>query len=153
MKKLITLLLVSISSSLSISQTKIERLVFNEVNKYRVENDLSPLSWDDCSYKAAKNQTEYIDSTGDYSHTQKNETFSTPSKRLKFYGCNGYRYTENILLCYHLSNKNEEELAKQILSIWKNSPIHNKNLLMDSDKVETGSVSVTTNSACLLLQP
>ncbi len=151
MKNLITLLLV-FNCLLSISQTKLEKLVFNEVNKYRIENSLPPLSWNDCSYMAAKKQTEYIDNTGDYSHYQKNETFSNPSKRLKFYGCNG-SYVENILLCYHLSNNNEEELAKQIVFIWKDSPNHNKNLLMGTDRVKTGAVSVTTNSACLLLQP
>ncbi len=151
MKNLITLLLV-FNCLLSISQTKLEKLVFNEVNKYRIENSLPPLSWNDCSYMAAKKQTEYIDNTGDYSHYQKNETFSNPSKRLKFYGCNG-SYVENILLCYHLSNNNEEELAKQIVFIWKDSPNHNKNLLMGTDRVKTGAVSVTTNSTCLLLQP
>ena len=146
------LLLFSLTYFLGISQTKLESLVFDEINQYRVENGLSKVTWDNCPYKAAKNQTNYIDKTGDYAHTQKNSTFENPSKRLMYYGC-GDGYAENILIHGYLSNLSEKDLAKQIVELWKKSDLHNKNLLMSSDWVSMGAISISDKSACLILQP
>ena len=153
MKKFFLLVLMfCVNNLLCFSQTQIEKLVFDEINKYRVENNLLELSWDNCTYKAAKNQTDYIDKTGDYSHTQKNTLFSTPDKRLNYYGC-GSGYVENILIHDHLSMSQQKDFAKNLVQIWKDSDSHNKNLLMSSDWVTVGAISIGSKSACLILQP
>lgn len=57
--KLLFALFLMISFS-GFGQTKLDSILFNKINEYRVSKHLKTLKWDTCAYKATKRHTEYL---------------------------------------------------------------------------------------------
>jgi uncharacterized protein YkwD len=66
----ILIILFFLISNLSNSQTRLDSLIFNKINKYRNENGLQSLIWDKSTYKVGDNQTEYMYLTNFIKHVQ-----------------------------------------------------------------------------------
>lgn len=157
MKLILLFLFLSLST---FSQTKLDTLLFNKVNEYRVSKNLKELKWDTSAYKATKHHTLYLAenkfnspkffleltkkdrySTSSiiikslkYPHREDSIIFNLPSDRYKYYGGN-YNYIGEIIAGMNKSIKSDdslkfEKLSIEILNGWKNSPEHNKILLI-----------------------
>lgn len=59
MKKIISILFLFVPLFL-FSQTKLDSLVFEKINEYRISKGVFPLVWDTCSYKASKHHALYL---------------------------------------------------------------------------------------------
>ncbi len=126
------------------SIAEIERMAALEfhklINKYRTENGLSTIKWNETLWIATINHNKWMTKTGTLSHhqTTNNKYFTgkSPGDRLSYaqagnshYGWSG----ENALYNYSSTGKTKEEIAKNIaqksFTQWKNSPGHNENML------------------------
>jgi len=147
MKKLITLLLAIVSVS-AFSQTKLDSLVLDKVNEYRVSLGLNKVVFDKNLYDAAKCQATYLKSKGVVGHDQATKGFETLEKRLfKF---NKTKFTKAGEVCNFVNmNINDKEgydkLASKIVEEWKKSPSHNK-AITDPDFKYAASYSDVTKT-------
>jgi uncharacterized protein YkwD len=133
MKKIITISFLLIQLVVS-SQTKIDTLVFNKVNEYRITMCLNPLKWDNTSFKASNIHTKYLVRTGKVGHTE--DTLVNPQDRLKFFDKKGKWVTIcEVALSTKPRNIKDtdidiiEKLATDIVNGWKSSKLHNDILL------------------------
>jgi len=138
MKRYIFILMV-FAGILGFSQTRLDSMVFDEINAYRasmadsVEGLKWYVEWNDTAYQVADNQVEYMASSGDVSHDQSvkldsfqiEEDFNT---RFERFGINSYDFGENVVAIFDY-DESEEDLAKRIFTCWKKSPSHNAFLL------------------------
>ena len=69
MKKILTILLTILTIS-SYGQTKLDLLIFDKVNKYRVENGLSTWVWEDKVFLIAEKHNNYQVKISDISHEE-----------------------------------------------------------------------------------
>lgn len=126
------------------SIAEIERMAaleFHElINKYRKENGLNTIKWNETLWVTTINHNKWMVKTGTLSHHQttnnKYYTGKSPGDRLSYaqagsahFGWSG----ENALYNYSCKGKTKEEIAKNIaqrsFTQWKNSPGHNENML------------------------
>ena len=135
MKKLMTLLLVLVSIS-CLSQTNLDKLVFEKINDYRESKGLKSLMWDNKTFNASKHHTKYLVTNKVVGHNEKNNT-PTPKSRLDYYGVK-YDYSgENcakVIIGIIEKYSNDEYLSSEIVDGWKNSPYHNKIMLGENYK-------------------
>ncbi len=126
------------------SVAQIERLAAKEfhklINEYRVENDLTAISWDETLWIACRNHNSWMAESDNLSHHQTNKnkyyTGNSPSDRFNYAAGgkskNGWS-GENALYNYSAHGKTIPEIAKNIakgsFTQWKNSPGHNQNML------------------------
>ena len=112
MKKLITILLVLISTVLVAQNfyrdTILERMVFEEVNVYRVEKGLVPFTWD------GENTTAVA--WGEYLTTVYQDGLT--HSELTLIG------TSEILVNIPMVNRDNLDVIKKAVSVWDNSPMH-----------------------------
>ena len=131
MKKIITISFLLIQLVVS-AQTKIDTLVFNKVNEYRVSMNLNPLKWDTTCFKASNIHTKYIKRTNKLSHTE--DTLVNPQDRLKFFDNKG-KWTMINEVCVFTQTRNikgevdYDRLATDVVEGWKSSKLHNEALL------------------------
>lgn len=124
-------------------KTKLEYLIFDEVNKLREANKLPKLVWDEVLYRAANDHAEYLLYKKRLSHAQDSKEKKSPIKRVKVHG--GIDYTlvgENILsvtLGVQLDLKGRikntvtyESSAESMALMWKYSPNHYKNIINEN---------------------
>ena len=129
---IITLFVINFVNSQTIND-----LLYVKINKYRKENNEKELVVCDKAKIANTQQLEYMltTSTVPLDHTQKTQTsykktFNTFDERIEFIYGDGYKYVgENLIGLYYDKTKNE--MADEILTLWKNSPGHNEVLLSD----------------------
>ena len=129
MKNLIILLLLSFSCS---SQTKLDTLLLNKVNEYRLSKCLSKLEWDTNLCKVASNQSDYMSNSGHLFHEQVlsdtiyykvNPDFADKFLKYGFHDCH---VGENLGVSF---SSDIDTVVDEILNAWINSPEHNKVLL------------------------
>eukprot|EP01050_Picozoa_sp_SAG11_P001528 SAG11_NODE_67_length_18762_cov_13.942560_9_plen_176_part_00 len=130
-KLLITLL--SILSIYSYGQTKLDFLIFEKVNNYRIDNGLSSWVWDDRVFLVAEKHDNYQLSISDISHeelvdVEGYEEINRLAHRFDSVFTDWLRCGENIAVVNTYGMK-LEEIANKTLEMWVASPEHNKILL------------------------
>lgn len=146
MKNLLTIIFIFISVFV-MAQTKLDTLVFNKVNEYRIANGLNKIKWDTAAYKASKYHSNYLESLSaknNYTvvitgHSEKSKGFEDASNRfVKFNGkvkpINGGVWLGEIVQTNAKNYKDNDslklaKLATEIVEDWKQSPEHNKIML------------------------
>jgi uncharacterized protein YkwD len=133
MKKLILILFLPI---FSFSQTELDHKIFNLINVYRAENNLKTLIWDTIMIRVAKNQVEYMSTTGHLSHDQLEEDSAkfkiTKDFNAKFtnHGINfNCVVSENCAVVFNTDTMTLDRVANYVITGWKNSPKHNEVML------------------------
>ena len=133
MKNIITTIFIMLSLSL-FSQTKIDTLVFNKVNEYRISMCLNPLKWETTCFKASEIHTKYLKHTNKVGHTE--DTLVNPQDRLKFFDKKGkWTIINEVALSTKPRNIKDteidinEKLATDVVEVWKSSKDHNDILL------------------------
>jgi hypothetical protein len=97
MKNLIILiccLVVKVSfgqTDIYISSKRVDSLVFEYINVFRIHNNVKSIKWDDKVYKAAQHHTTYMVKTGTLSHEETIkveglDSLYSPTDRGMFYG-------------------------------------------------------------------
>lgn len=131
MKFLCTLILALTTVS-TIAQTKLDSLVFNKVNEYRISMGLSKLKFDTTCFKAASLHTKFLTKTDKVGH--KEDTLIDTKDRLGFYDkthkwtiINEVAISTNINL--NKSDSIDEKLSILIVNSWEKSIKHNEALL------------------------
>jgi uncharacterized protein YkwD len=138
MKYFITLILI-IASTISFSQTKLDSLVFDKLNKYRDSIGLSKLEWDSLAFKPAKSQSLYLSeaSTSDRivcGHTQDKPGYETAVKRyLKLTGRNENKvFFSEVCNFINVNRKDSDTddyiynlIANRVIAGFIASPAHN----------------------------
>ena len=145
MKKLTLTIIAALTIFTGVySQTKLDYLVLEKINEYRVEKGLNQVMWSDKSYKVSKYHNDYQFRVEKATHFGVGN-MKTPSDRFKFYNIPFIRMGENILCTYVDEGTTMDDLATRIFNRWKNSPPHNKTLLGD---YKYGSVSCGNSTIC-----
>ena len=143
-------------------QEKIDSIndyLYNLVINYRLENGKSHLKIDKSEESSCLNHCNYMieetniqDSEGILSHKENNKKnpyytgyeFRDRDKTNKFSG------GENIVITFlksnEFSNKCNYEIALNIFTLWKESKIHNMNMLWDSHNTISSAVSIGKQS-------
>lgn len=130
MKSIATILFVFISV-LVMAQTKLDTLVFNKVNDYRVSNNIPMLKWDTTCFNASRIHTDYLAKTGKVGHTE--DSLKETKDRLRVFDKRGkWTIINEIAVSVNLNIKGEvdfEKLATAVVEKWKSSRDHNVALL------------------------
>ncbi len=151
MKNIITTIAMFILTINIYAQVDLEHKILNEINKYRVENGLNKIVWNNSVYNVAKNQSTYMKLSGLLTHDQNVNipNFVEESdfiKRFNKFGVNGYP-GENLAYLpdtFQTVNDKNIAIAKLVVYLWKNSPSHNELLL--TDYFNYGAVSVMSTN-------
>lgn len=125
------------------SQTKLDTILFNKVNEYRVSKHLKELKWDISSYKATQHHTLYLvvnnynspknllklikkdrfSTTSiilqpliKYPHQEDSTIFNSPSDRYKHYGGH-YEYIGEVIAVINKNLNDSDSLKFEKLSI------------------------------------
>jgi len=143
MKKLITILLSLLVIS-SYGQTKLDFLIFEKVNDYRIENGLDSWGWDDRVFLVAEKHDSYQLTISDISHDELvdvdgHEEISRLAHRFDAVFTDWLRCGENIAVV-NTYNMKLEEIAIKTLEMWIASPPHNK-ILLTTTKYCGGAIS------------
>ena len=147
MTKILTIV-ISLLSILCFSQTKLDILVFEKVNQYRIEKGLKEVKFDTSCYKASKHHTSYLYrkniSVWPKSFCGHSEdTLVDFTNRYEFYSPkNRYLHLAEVALSISKNYKVSdtlflEKMSTEIVNGWKSSPSHNK-ILLGSDFVFSG---------------
>ena len=144
MKKLIIILFLFLSI-ISYGQTKIEVLIFDALNEYRVEHGVSPLKFNDTVLLAAEHHNIYLNENGyPYNYILSNphseEVLVREWDRLVKYGITTLKSGECIVFMPRGLYETNEDLVGDMISCWDLSPSHKK-VILDSD-FTIGAVSV-----------
>ncbi len=158
MKKVLTLIFVFLLSVQAFSQSTLdvidpakfnqkllEQMVQFKVNEYRKSKGLRPMLFNEKLYLAAKDQSDYIQTRNKLTHDQTVKGKETVADRLRFYTkSSNFSVAENIARTYVLipaynydssgktnlsTAKTYEEAATFMFNSWKQSSIHNANML------------------------
>ncbi len=112
----------------------VRSLIVKGTNAFRKAQGLGAVKANETLNKAAQRFADFMARTKKFGHTADGRL---PSERAE---SQGYRYcivSENIAYQFRSEGFATEELAKVLVTGWKNSPEHRKNML-DPDVVETG---------------
>ena len=132
---------ISLSAQELVDSTNFDVDLFNkyvlkEVNKLRVRNRVDTLVTDPSLDKASQDHCDYMAKENVLSHAQKSKYKNSPFDRVKFYGGSHSKVGENIQLLplQQKINKSKgrltyEKLAKEVVSTWKKSTGHYKNMV------------------------
>jgi uncharacterized protein YkwD len=99
------------------------------INQHRQANGRRTLSMDSSLTKAAQDHTDWMQATGTLSQTGKNR--SSMLDRIKAVGARPNAWAENIA-------QNSTPTPQATFNMWKNSAIHNQNMLGPYSKVGIG---------------
>ena len=144
MKNIITTIFIMLSLSL-FSQTKLDTLVFYNINKYRDSLNLPKLTWDTIAFKAAKHHSNYIIRKNSFNKNHLvrvighgEDTLKSPSNRYDYYGGRKWTYVGENLSVVNPVYKNDDNVKLQkisdlLLKMWIKSPSHNKVLLSNGN--------------------
>ncbi|HZY84712.1 MAG TPA: CAP domain-containing protein [Gemmataceae bacterium] len=113
---------------------EVERLVVAYTNEFRREQGRPPLKVNDRLTKAAGYFADYLARTDRFSHSADGKQ---PSERATQHGYAWSVVAENIGWAYNSGGFSSEELARELVEGWKNSPGHRRNML-DPDVTEIG---------------
>ena len=144
MKKFLTLLLTLITF-VGYSQTKIELVIFNAFNDYRIEHNLSPLEFDGKILLAASHHSNYLKDNG-YPY---NYPFANPHlekelvywhDRLAKYGVESMVSGECVGIVIYGIGQTTKDKLDAIISWWDSSPPHKA--LMLNNRMNKGAISI-----------
>jgi uncharacterized protein YkwD len=143
MKKILTILLTILTIS-SYGQTKLDLLIFDKVNKYRVENGLNTWVWEDKVFLIAEKHNNYQVKISDISHEELQDVenhveVSRLSHRFDSVFTDWLRCGENAAVV-NTKGMTLDEIATATLEMWIASPPHNKTLLKPT-RYYAGAVS------------
>jgi len=143
MKKILTILLLFLTI-FSYGQTKLDYLIFEKVNNYRIENGLSPWVWENRVFLIAEKHNTYQLKISDISHkelqdVENHEEINKLGYRFDSVFTNWVYCGENIAVVNTL-DLSVEEIATTTLEMWIASPPHNRTLLQPT-KYEYGAIS------------
>ena len=143
MKKFLTILL-SILTISSYGQTKLDFLIFEKVNNYRIENGLVAWKWDNRVFLIAEKHNVYQLKISDISHkelldAENHEEIDRLGYRFDSVFTNWLRCGENIAVV-NTRDMTLEEIATATLEMWIASAPHNKTLLKPA-RYYAGAVS------------
>ncbi len=113
---------------------EVERLVVAYTNDFRREQGRPPLAVNARLTNAARSFAGHLARTDQFSHTADGKQ---PSQRVSEHGYDWSAVAENIGWAFHSGGFDSEQLARQLVEGWKNSPGHRRNLL-DPDVTEIG---------------
>lgn len=111
-----------------------EQLILSQTNEFRKAQEVDAVKPDANLNETAQYFADFMARTGKYGHQADGKR---PSKRA---GNHGYDYciiAENIAYQFRSTGFSTNELADRLVSGWKNSPEHRKNML-DPDVTEIG---------------
>ncbi|MBI4930016.1 MAG: CAP domain-containing protein [Bacteroidetes bacterium] len=146
MKQKLTILLL-LTSLFVAAQTKLDSLVFQKINEYRIAKGLNALVWSSSLYKAAQHHSEYLVKLNRQLKSDVTLNFIIGHfENQKVDGILSMSFEERINKFYRNSNASEcvaffgmlknnfEKGANSIIYIWKRSPQHNAILLEPNSK-------------------
>lgn len=135
---------------------KFEKTLFEKVNAYRNQNSVKPLFQNSVIYKVAKDQTIFLSDKKQLSHEQPTTEKESVQKRLIYYlDIKQYSVGENIARSTVLkptTNYDEngntkrstastyEEAATYMFNSWKQSSVHNINMLYKTFEISAIAV-------------
>ncbi len=143
------------------NQKLLERALFNKVNEHRKRNGVPVLEYNFTIYKVAFDHTNYLKSRKELTHNQ-----TIPGKQkvqdrlMRYTRVRDFAVGENIVRTYVLKpshNYNRsgkttlntaftyEEAAEFMFTAWKQSKVHNQNML--SNKFKMGAISIHLNKS------
>lgn len=142
MKKILLILSILLTT-LSYGQTKLDSLIFDKVNEYRISNGLSSWVWDAKVFLIAEKHNEYQVKISNISHYELQDVsdhveVSRLGHRFDSVFTNWLRCGENIAVVNTL-DLSLEDIATATLEMWIASPPHHKALL--AKRFKAGAVS------------
>jgi uncharacterized protein YkwD len=108
--------------------------VIDATNRFRRDEKRAAVAANANLTEAAKYFADYMARTARYGHTADG---ARPTERAAKHGYESCLVAENIAYAYNSKPFTADDLAKQFVEGWKNSPGHRKNML-DPDVTETG---------------
>jgi uncharacterized protein YkwD len=128
---------------------QLNEYIVREVNKYRKKAKVGPLKNDILLNLAATDHTNYMANKNKLTHFQRNRIKKNPKNRVDFYGEQFDLVGENVQQNWVQKTekefiKNCEELAKVLVTGWRNSPPHYANMI--DENFTTTYTSVNINS-------
>jgi len=159
MKNLIILLFLSFSC---FAQTKLDTLVFNKINEYRVSKGLNKVSWDTVCFKASKHHSEYLEGLARVSnymvittgHSENVAKFADVTDRFIYFGgktktTSAGVWLGEIVQTFNSNFKDSDvsvlnRISDSIVVHWKNSPKHNEIMLMSNYRFGGAGCKVVT---------
>lgn len=138
MKKIITIVLVLLTNFV-FSQSRLDTLIFKQINNLRFSKGLKELKWDTSCYLASKNQNDYLFERNKKlwpkvfcSHTQ--PVYKNPSDRFELYSNLRPESAGEVALAISKNYDFETDSLLDTISIavvnsWLSSPPHKKILL------------------------
>lgn len=129
MRYIITPILI-INTFLSYSQTKLDSLILNEINDYRLRNGVERVDIGTIAFKCASVQSDTILSKGYVTHANSGE-LKILSDRLKFFGgkTRNFKIAEICNLVSVGDTNYIQKIAVKIVNSWKSSEKHNRILI------------------------
>tara|TARA_R110000851_G_scaffold137100_2_gene272876 strand:- start:2523 stop:3053 length:531 start_codon:yes stop_codon:yes gene_type:complete len=157
MKKLLTILLtiLTLTSYGQQRMVKAEKIIFRMVNEYRVSQGLETVVWSEDVYDAAYHHSSYMSyEEVNFSHSETvdikgHEEINDPQNRIKKY-CGKLSWGTECMagmmfITWRDKLPNLEELCREVVNDWINSPGHRKAMLFDKEghgNLKIGAVSV-----------
>ena len=143
MKKILTILLTILTIS-SYGQTKLDLLIFDKVNEYRVEKGLHTWVWENKVFLVAEKHNNYQVKISDISHKELQDVenhveVSDVGSRFDSVFTNWLRCGENTAVV-NTKGMTLDEIATATLEMWIDSPPHHKTLLKPT-RYYAGAVS------------
>ena len=132
--KFLTILFL-LFAQVSLSQTNLDKLCFEKINRYRKSFSKNEFIWNDIAFKASNHHSNYLKDSCDMTVSHHESILVNPQDRLWKYGSNCSRISENVLLLsmnFEDSESKENinsEISTGVFESWKNSPGHNKTML------------------------
>ena len=127
-------ILLTFISLQSLAQTRLDSLVLNEINDYRVSKNLTKFQFAIVNFKSALHHSNHLFGTTQVGHT--GDDLKTPYDRYSFYGGQSLHLAENVskvnLNIQDTSQTGLEKIAKRIVESWINSEGHNRILLSEA---------------------
>ncbi len=127
--KNIIIIIFSVVSFIANAQTKLDTVVFNKINDYRVSLGLNKVTWDSSAFKVAEKQALYMKTKSVVGHSDGlvNEVSS-------FDTCNNLTYFD------------VDRIADDIISEFKKSPKHNAIIVSECYKFVGVSTKATARN-------
>ena len=100
--------------------------IINRTNDFRQAEGLEEVKPNPQLMEAAEDFTQFMASTDQYGHTADG---STPAERAKQHGYNPCIISENIAYQFRTSGFTSQELGREFVQGWQESPEHRKNML------------------------
>lgn len=160
MKRIIYIILLLISINLN-AQTKLDSMLFNKINEYRVSNGVNIIEWDTNIFKAANHHSTYLkllnyDSVKTtFTHTE-NVNVDDFDELLEFFDrFDKYTDKRNVFTAENVGGAIRkktfpvEKIVDIIFNGWKNSIEHNKTML--NKGIKYGACSTVVFTKCFYI--